>query len=69
MQSAGNSQRHAALAVAWVASHRAITSTIIGARKLEQMNDTLGCLDIALSSEERAKIAALSIDPPSATDR
>jgi len=59
----------AALALAWVMSHPAITSTIIGARNLDQMNDCLGCLDIKLTPEDRAKVTALSIDPPLATDR
>jgi aryl-alcohol dehydrogenase-like predicted oxidoreductase len=59
----------AALALAWVSSHPAVTSTIIGARDVAQLNDNLGCLDIHLSPEERAKITALSIDPPSATER
>jgi len=59
----------AALALAWVMSHPAVTSTILGARNLVQLNDCLGCLDIRLSPEDRAKITALSIDPPLATDR
>ena len=59
----------AALALAWVSSHPAVTSTIIGARDLGQLNDNLGCLDIHLSPEARNQITALSIDPPSATDR
>jgi len=59
----------AALANAWVVSHPAITSTIVGARNLEQLNDALGCVDIDLTPEQRADITALSIDPPSATDR
>lgn len=59
----------AALAVAWVSSHPAVTSTIIGARNLAQLEDTLGCLDIGLGTEERAAISALSPAPPLATDR
>jgi aryl-alcohol dehydrogenase-like predicted oxidoreductase len=59
----------AALAVAWVASHPAVTAPIIGARSLEQINETLGCLDIQVTPEVRAEIAALSTEPPSATDR
>jgi aryl-alcohol dehydrogenase-like predicted oxidoreductase len=59
----------AALGVAWVASHPAVTSTLIGARDLEQLNETLGCIDIKLTPEDRAKITTLSIDPPLATDR
>lgn len=52
-----------------VASHPAVTSTILGARNLDQLNDTLGCLDIRLTPEARAEISALSVDPPLATDR
>lgn len=59
----------AALAVAWVMSHPAVTSAIIGARNLEQLDDTIGCLDIALPSEERSEVSALSSEPAPATDR
>ncbi|MBP8129061.1 MAG: aldo/keto reductase [Candidatus Hydrogenedentes bacterium] len=59
----------AALAVAWVMSHPLVTSTIVGARNLEQFNETLRCLELRLTPEERAAVAALSIDPPLATDR
>jgi len=62
-------QSPAALAMAWVASHPAVTSPILGARNLDQLNDTLGCLDIDLTPEDRAAITALSVDPPLATDR
>jgi aryl-alcohol dehydrogenase-like predicted oxidoreductase len=59
----------AALAMAWVASHPAVTAPIIGARNIEQLKDTLGFLDVKLTPEQRAEITALSIDPPQATDR
>lgn len=59
----------AALAVAWVTSHPAITSAIIGARSLDQFNDTVASADITLTPDERAEISALSIEPPLATDR
>jgi len=59
----------AALAVAWVTSHPVVSSAIVGARNLEQLNDTLGCVDIALSASDRAEITALSQAPPHATDR
>jgi aryl-alcohol dehydrogenase-like predicted oxidoreductase len=59
----------AALAVAWVMRHPAVTSTLIGARNLDQFKETLKCLEIRLSPEERQEITALSIDPPLATDR
>ena len=64
-----NGYSPAALAMAWVASHPNVTAPICGARNLDQMNDTVKCLEIKLSEEERAKISALSIEPPLATDR
>lgn len=59
----------AALAAAWVKSHPAVTSAIIGARNLEQLNDTLAAADIELSAQEREVISDLSPAPPPATDR
>lgn len=62
-------QSPAALATAWVMAHPAVTSAIIGARNPEQLEDTLGCVDITLSEEEWSEIAGLSTEPPPATDR
>jgi aryl-alcohol dehydrogenase-like predicted oxidoreductase len=59
----------ATLAVAWVMSHPAITAPILGARNLEQLQDSLAALDVHMTPEWRAEISALSIDPPPATDR
>jgi aryl-alcohol dehydrogenase-like predicted oxidoreductase len=59
----------AALAVAWVASHPAVTAPIIGARNLEQLEGSLKSLEIRMDSALRAEIAALSPEPPPATDR
>lgn len=59
----------AALAVAWVMHHPNVTAPIVGARNVEQFQDTLQCLDIALSVEQRTEISDLSIAPPLATDR
>ena len=58
-----------ATAIAWVMSHPAVTSTIIGARNMDQFNEALQCLEKPLSPEEYAAITALSIEPPLATDR
>lgn len=65
----GHGYSPAALATAWVMAHPIVTSTLFGARNLEQFDDTLACLDIQLTPEKRAEITALSIDPPQATDR
>ena len=57
------------LAVAWVAHHPAITAPIIGARSVEQLEDSLKALDIEMTSELYAEISKLSPTPPPATDR
>jgi aryl-alcohol dehydrogenase-like predicted oxidoreductase len=59
----------AALAVAWVGSHPAVTAPLIGARNLEQLEGSLAALDIDMTSELRTEISALSTGPPPATDR
>jgi aryl-alcohol dehydrogenase-like predicted oxidoreductase len=59
----------AALAVAWVLAHPAVTAAIVGARDLDQFNETLASAEIALLAEEREEISALSVAPPPATDR
>jgi aryl-alcohol dehydrogenase-like predicted oxidoreductase len=59
----------AALAVAWVASHPAVTAPIIGARNLTQLEGSLKALEIEMTPELRAEVSALSPEPPPATDR
>jgi len=49
----------AQLAVAWVLAEPRVTAPILGARNLEQLNDTLGGLEIQLTPEERAEIPAV----------
>lgn len=58
-----------ALATRWVIDHPAVTSAIVGARNLDQLNQALESASFALTPEQRAEITALSIDPPLATDR
>ena len=59
----------AALAVAWVGSHPAVTAPIIGARNLEQLEGSLKSVDVPMTPELRAEVSALSPEPPPATDR
>jgi aryl-alcohol dehydrogenase-like predicted oxidoreductase len=59
----------ATLAVAWVASHPGVTSVLVGGRNVEQLAPTLAANQLVLDDETRARITALSIDPPPATDR
>jgi len=58
-----------ALAVAWVASHPAVTSVLLGARNLEQLESALGALDVPMDDAQRAAVSALTPSPPPATDR
>ena len=48
----------AALAVAWVMSHPAITAPIIGVSKMAQLEDALGALDVELSPAEIEQLEA-----------
>jgi aryl-alcohol dehydrogenase-like predicted oxidoreductase len=56
-------------AVAWVGAHPGITAPIIGARNLEQLQDSLSSVRIEMTPALRAEITALSRTPPPATDR
>jgi aryl-alcohol dehydrogenase-like predicted oxidoreductase len=59
----------ATLAVAWVMSHPAVTAPIIGARNVAQLEPSLAAAEIEMDGAWRAEIAALSYEPPLATDR
>ena len=59
----------AALAVAWVGAHPAVTAPIIGARNLPQLEGSLKSVDIDMTAELYRSIAALTPDPAIATDR
>lgn len=59
----------AGLAVAWVMRHPAVTAPILGARDVGQLEPAFGALDIDMNPELRARISALSPEPPPATDR
>ncbi len=61
--------RPTTLAVAWVKANPAVTATIIGARNLEQLEDSLVGADYQMSDEQRQQISALSPPVPVATDR
>jgi aryl-alcohol dehydrogenase-like predicted oxidoreductase len=59
----------ATLAVAWVASHPAVTSVLVGGRSIEQLAESFAACDLVLDDATRARISALSPEPPPATDR
>ena len=48
------------VAIAWVQGRPGVSSTIIGARTMEQLDDNLAALDLQLTPEHLAKLEALS---------
>jgi diketogulonate reductase-like aldo/keto reductase len=50
----------ARIALAWVQSQPGVDSTIIGARKLAQLEDNVQALDLTLAPEELGRLDALS---------
>ena len=57
------------LAVAWVASHPAVTAPLLGARSLEQLRPALLALEVDMTEDLRERISVLSRAPAPATDR
>lgn len=55
-----NNYNPVSLAIAWVKSHKSLTSPLIGARNLEQLKPALESVDITMNEELRAEITALS---------
>jgi aryl-alcohol dehydrogenase-like predicted oxidoreductase len=64
-----NGYHPVSLAVSWVAYHPAVTAPIIGARNVEQLEDSLKSLDISMTQELYDQISELTPTPPPATDR
>jgi aryl-alcohol dehydrogenase-like predicted oxidoreductase len=62
-------QAPATLAVAWVAGQPAVSSVLLGARSVEQLDVTLAAADLVLADDVRARIAAVTPEPAPATDR
>jgi aryl-alcohol dehydrogenase-like predicted oxidoreductase len=50
----------ARVAIAWVQSRPGVTSTIIGARTMEQLEENLAALDVRLTADHVAKLDAVS---------
>lgn len=59
----------AALAIAWVAAHPAVTAPIIGARNLQQLEGCLGAVTVEMTPELYEQLSALTPQPDLATDR
>jgi diketogulonate reductase-like aldo/keto reductase len=54
----------ARVALAWILSKPFVTSLIIGAKTLEQLDDNLAALDLALTQAELAQLEEVSDLPP-----
>lgn len=53
----------AQIALAWLLHQRAVTSVIIGAKRLDQLNDNLAATDVRLTADELARLDAVSALP------
>jgi aryl-alcohol dehydrogenase-like predicted oxidoreductase len=51
------------VALAWLRGVEGVTAPIIGPRTYEQLEDLLGCVDVSLSAEERARLEAPAPPP------
>jgi aryl-alcohol dehydrogenase-like predicted oxidoreductase len=54
----------AQVALAWLLHRPVVTSVIVGARRVEQLEDNLGAVDLRLTVEERAALDAVSALAP-----
>jgi aryl-alcohol dehydrogenase-like predicted oxidoreductase len=54
----------AKLALAWLLARPAVSSVIVGAKRLDQLSDNLGAVDIALSAEDIERLDSASALAP-----
>jgi aryl-alcohol dehydrogenase-like predicted oxidoreductase len=54
----------AQVALAWLLSKRAVTSVLIGANKLAQLEDNLGSVNVQLSAEELRELNEMTAPTP-----
>jgi len=52
------------IALAWLLHQKAVTSVIVGARTIEQLEDNLGAADVQLDAGELERLDAVSALPP-----
>ena len=48
------------MALAWVGAQPAVSSVIIGARRLSQLDDNVRAVDVKLTAEQLARLGALT---------
>jgi aryl-alcohol dehydrogenase-like predicted oxidoreductase len=59
------------VAIAWILANRAVTSVIIGAKKMSQLDDNLKSVDVALSPDDKKAlddVSALTVEYPAWMD-
>jgi aryl-alcohol dehydrogenase-like predicted oxidoreductase len=59
------------VAIAWILANRAVTSVIIGAKRISQLDDNLKSVDLALSAEDKKaldEVSALTVEYPAWMD-
>ncbi|MCA8302064.1 aldo/keto reductase [Burkholderia seminalis] len=54
----------ARIALAWLLAKPHVTSVIVGAKRIEQLEDNLGAVDVVLAEDELAGLDAVSALPP-----
>jgi aryl-alcohol dehydrogenase (NADP+) len=54
---------HSQVALAWLAAQPAVTSVILGARSVQQLNDNLGAADLQLADEQLWRLSEASTPP------
>jgi aryl-alcohol dehydrogenase-like predicted oxidoreductase len=54
----------ARLAIAWLLARPGVTTVVLGAKTVEQLDDTIGASSLSLSSEELARLDEVSATPP-----
>jgi aryl-alcohol dehydrogenase-like predicted oxidoreductase len=59
----GRDASPAQVALAWLLQRPAVTSVIVGARTLEQLDDNLGAADLTLTDDEQARLEQVSRPP------
>ena len=59
----GSAASVASIAIAWLLHQRVVSSVIIGAKRIDQLEDNLKAADIELTAEELDRLAEVSALP------
>ncbi len=54
----------AQVALAWLMSRPVVTSVIVGAKRVDQLIDNIGAMDVALDDDDLAMLDRVSAEPP-----